>query len=132
MAQQCSGCLREKPDSQFNLHSNGKPRKTCKECDRNRHYKRTYGITIDEYNRMYEQQGGVCKICNLPANHNSNHLCIDHDHETGQVRALLCDTCNRGLGYFKDDTRLLDKASEYLRAYERGFQDLSPSSVEPA
>ena len=68
---------------------------------------------------MYAEQNGVCKICKLPPNHNSNHLCVDHDHETGEVRALLCDLCNRGLGYFKDDPRLLKLGAEYLRAFKK-------------
>ncbi len=115
---ECTGCNTLQPLSNYNIHSNGKLRKHCKNCERNRHYKRTYGITVDDYNRMFEEQQGVCKICSLPANHNSNHLCIDHDHDTGQVRALLCDTCNRGLGYFKDDSRLIEKAAEYLRTFK--------------
>ena len=126
---QCRSCGVQQPVKNFNTHSNKKPRATCKTCERSRHYKRSYGISIEDYERMYTEQGGVCKICHLPPNHNSNLLCIDHCHETGKVRALLCDLCNRGLGYFKDDTRLLDRASEYLRAYEGGLQNLPASSV---
>ena len=126
---QCRKCGVQQPVENFNTHSNKKPRATCKTCERSRHYKRSYGISLEDYERMYAEQGGVCKICSLPANHNSNHLCIDHCHETGKVRALLCDLCNRGLGYFKDDTRLLDRASDYLRSYEGRLQDLPSSSV---
>ena len=114
----CRSCGVQHPLSHFNIHSNGNPRKQCKNCERNRHYKRSYGINIEDYERMYAEQGGVCKICSLPANHNSTHLCIDHCHETGKVRALLCDKCNRGLGYFKDDTRLLKRAAHYIRSFK--------------
>lgn len=64
---------------------------------------------------MYELQGGVCAICGLEqAVEYSENLSVDHDHETGAVRELLCHHCNVGLGGFKDDPRLLNKASAYL------------------
>jgi hypothetical protein len=113
---QCSSCGAERPLTAFGAHSNGKPRKQCKDCVTAAHYKRTYGITMDEYDTMYQNQKGVCKICSLPQKHKQhNRLCVDHDHQTGEVRGLLCDACNRGLGYFKDDERLLEQAIEYLR-----------------
>ena len=58
---------------------------------------------------MLEQQDGLCAICGVaPAVH------VDHDHETGQVRALLCFNCNGGLGQFKDDPYLLQMAAFYV------------------
>ena len=88
---------------------------------RNLRFKRRYGITLDTYNTMLEDQNGVCKICGkLPTGIHSSgsphRLHVDHDHATGKVRALLCQYCNRGLGYFKDNEELLIKASEYLNA----------------
>jgi hypothetical protein len=121
----CSSCKEIKTLDNYGTHSNGKLRPQCKTCVTERHYERKYGITLEDYNKMYKEQGGVCKICHLPANHNSNKLCVDHCHTTGEVRGLLCDTCNRGLGYFKDDTRLLQNSIEYLEANARRLQNLS-------
>ncbi len=75
-----------------------------------------YGISIDAYNRMLEEQGHVCAICKN-VNKNGRVLGIDHDHETGQVRGLLCNKCNFGIGHFNDSIALLSKASEYLASY---------------
>lgn len=71
-----------------------------------------YGLTLEEYNSLLDSQDGVCAVCGGP---NKRAMVIDHDHETGEIRGLLCDSCNRGLGFFSDDPDLLSKASEYLR-----------------
>lgn len=82
--------------------------------------KRTYGITIEQYNEMLAAQNGVCAICLQPETHaNPRHdnpfsLSVDHDHGTGRVRALLCMKCNRGLGNFSDNPALLRAAADYL------------------
>jgi hypothetical protein len=68
-----------------------------------------YGITPDETAALSDRQSGLCKICGL-----KKKLCIDHDHATGKVRALLCGTCNTGLGMFKDSLGLLRTAGQYL------------------
>lgn len=80
-----------------------------------------YGLTVDDYDRMLAEQGGVCKLCGQPPNPEgiraSSKLHADHDHESGVVRDLLCTTCNRGLGYFKDDPVLLRAAAEYIERH---------------
>ena len=71
-----------------------------------------YGITVDDYNRMFKEQDGRCAICN---NHqNIRKLAVDHNHKTGKVRGLLCINCNRGLGHYFDSTYRLNKAIDYL------------------
>jgi hypothetical protein len=73
------------------------------------HLTRRYGISAAEADLMLEEQDGVCAICRTaPAAH------VDHDHETGAVRALLCFNCNGGLGQFRDDPDLLHLAAFYL------------------
>lgn len=67
------------------------------ETDKKKHLKRSYGITLDEYNKMLKDQGGVCKICKLPCKSGKN-LAVDHCHDTGTVRGLLCAKCNTNLG----------------------------------
>lgn len=88
-----------------------------------------FGMTSADYDRMLAEQGGGCAICGRsdskskldpdnPAKHRSIlKLHIDHDYNTGQVRGLLCGTCNRGLGSFHDDIEMLEKAAIYLREH---------------
>ena len=75
---------------------------------------RYYGITIDEYNLLYKKQNRGCAICSVPTGSNDKRLSVDHNHQTGEVRGLLCDDCNIGLGKFKDNPNLLAKAINYL------------------
>jgi hypothetical protein len=76
------------------------------------HLKRRYGITAQDADALLAQQGGLCAICRAaPAAH------VDHDHETGAVRALLCFNCNGGLGQFRDDPLLLQLAAAYVEGH---------------
>ena len=60
-------------------------------------YQRMYGITIEDYDRMYEEQGGRCAICRTDQPGGAGErFSVDHDHETGKVRGLLCNNCNTG------------------------------------
>lgn len=79
--------------------------------------RRTYGITLEQYNEMYEAQNGLCAICGKSDEIEGRRLAVDHDHNTGNVRALLCGICNRGLGSFQDNADLLVKATRYLIKY---------------
>lgn len=76
-------------------------------------YLRTYGISEEEYNILFNSQNGKCKICHCVSN---RKLSVDHSHSTGKIRGLLCHNCNVGLGHFKDDPILLQTALEYLNA----------------
>jgi hypothetical protein len=70
-----------------------------------------YGISKAQYDEMLASQGGNCGIC---GNDPKETLCVDHCHSTGKVRALLCRSCNTGLGCFKDNSQLLLAAIKYL------------------
>ena len=73
-------------------------------------------IKYKDYLILAEKQGNVCKICKQPnATKTKSRLCLDHCHKTGKVRGLLCDSCNKGLGNFKDNINLLSNALEYLK-----------------
>lgn len=79
-----------------------------------------YGIDNAVYQLFFDDQDGCCAICGqhetaLDRWGNVKPLAIDHNHQTGQVRGLLCDRCNRGLGYFKDSEENLESALHYLR-----------------
>jgi hypothetical protein len=85
---------------------------------RKSHLKRHYDMTLEQYQELFDSQQGCCAIC---GEHHTNvphsQLMVDHCHETGRVRQLLCDLCNTALGKFKDKPELLDKAAAYLRKH---------------
>ena len=68
-----------------------------------------YGITLEDYNAMYERQGGRCAICGA-----GGKLVVDHDHKTGKVRELLCHLCNAMIGCAREDRAILTAAIAYL------------------
>jgi hypothetical protein len=76
-----------------------------------------YGLTLADYDRMFTEQGGVCAICRRPSPDGRN-LHVDHAHDSGAVRGLLCHDCNRGLGMFRDNPELLSCAARYLGCCE--------------
>lgn len=72
----------------------------------------SYGIGLKQYDEMFDKQGGCCDICgDIPIRHSLN---VDHCHATEKVRALLCRTCNLGLGHFRNNPTRLVKAAKYL------------------
>lgn len=74
--------------------------------------KYAYGMTLDQYDELLESQGGVCAACRGTCS--KEYLSVDHDHETGEVRGLLCSTCNLALGYVKDSVDLMRSLIAYL------------------
>jgi hypothetical protein len=81
--------------------------------DRKSYLKRKYGMTIADYDRMFEHQGGVCAICGKPRP-DERTLHVDHDHATGVIRGLLCFRCNNALGDFDEEYELFQMAADYL------------------
>jgi hypothetical protein len=79
---------------------------------RKKNLKRKYGITPEAYEAMLEAQGGSCWICRKPPERRP--LDVDHNHESGEVRGLLCECCNKAIGLLQDDPALLERAKEYL------------------
>lgn len=80
-----------------------------------------YGISLDEYMTLLEQQGGVCAICGQPETRtlkgDISALSVDHNHTTNTVRGLLCSRCNLAIGNFNDDVELLKASIAYLEAH---------------
>lgn len=74
--------------------------------------KKSYGITIDEFDAMLDGQGGVCKLCG----HNDRKFVADHCHITGRFRGVLCHPCNVALGILGDNVAGLKRAYEYVQA----------------
>jgi hypothetical protein len=131
----CTTCEIPKPRSRFNKSKtklNGLQSR-CKDCKNKFHGSRSphttkyydgyhvpynfeykYGITFDQYMQMLEDQNGVCRLCK-GTNPSGRRLAVDHNHETGEVRGLLCSNCNTALGLLKDNPVLLEAAIAYLR-----------------
>jgi hypothetical protein len=86
---------------------------------RERHLYHKYKLTIEEFDALFREQSGMCAVCGddlKPGK--STH--VDHDHETGIIRGLLCHNCNRMLGYAQDDIEVLSKAITYLSHFKKG------------
>jgi Autographiviridae endonuclease VII len=92
-------------------------------------FKRVYGISLEDYDVMFERQGGACAICKRTG----VTLCVDHCHLTGEVRGLLCIRCNSAIGFCSDDPAVLLAAADYLRAArERQKAQDSPCALAKA
>ena len=95
-------------------------RENNKDKRKNGMLKLRFNLTLEEYNAMLEAQGGVCKICSNPETTKKNNsdevrmLCVDHDHNTGQVRGLLCNKCNRALGHYEATKPRAQEFEKYL------------------
>lgn len=96
-------------------------RKQQKKANHERMVMKTYSLEIGDYARIYQEQGGLCAICRR-ATGKTKRLAVDHDHDTGLVRGLLCGPCNKLVGYFRNSPEAFLRAAEYLeRARERNL-----------
>lgn len=94
---------------------------------------RRYGITEEEWQEMFERQGKACAICRSTNAQRSDRFgwVVDHCHETGKIRAILCNKCNLGLGAFDDNEKLLFDAACYVLSFRNMiFEDLAKSQKE--
>lgn len=133
----CTKCQAAKPPTEY-----GRQAKTydglntyCKDCrssmkraayladiDRQRlkSRARVFGITVEELQGLIARQGGdVCAICGKPCS-SGKALALDHDHETGQFRGLLCANCNRAIGQLQDSVEIVESALAYLKKWKGG------------
>jgi hypothetical protein len=85
--------------------------------------RKNFKLEVEDYEKMYEEQKGLCAICNKPETyiHQSTgkppRLSVDHCHSRGKIRKLLCKACNQGLGLFKDNPEILRKAANYVESF---------------
>lgn len=133
----CSRCKVIKIKTEFRNHDWKLRSPYCHECrtkcstsayDKNKsHLKRTYNLTMEEYNSILTQQNYVCAICKSPENASSGSkvrnkirtLAVDHCHETNANRGLLCGACNRAIGLLKENLNSLQSAIEYLQYHKQ-------------
>lgn len=143
----CSACGQHKPAPAFSPHRRGDGFRylaaACKDCMAERaasrrlktgrtvyHYeaerrsklKRLYGMTPEDYDDLLEEQNGCCAICGTDDPGGKwraeiTYFTVDHCHDTGKVRGLLCVKCNRGLGLFNDNPERLESSAAYLRRH---------------
>jgi hypothetical protein len=113
----CSKCGELKQSSQFTTNKSRPDGLSCwcKACARVAALKETYGITVQEYERMFMAQGGLCAICGKPS---LRKLHVDHCHSKGTIRGLLCRKCNKGIGFLDDNIQSLKNAVKYLERFK--------------
>jgi len=90
--------------------------------------RRKYGFGIERFNEMFAAQNGCCAICGRHQTEFVKGLAVDHDHDTGAIRQLLCPNCNVGLGSFRDNIGLLAKAIKYLETHAAQGGDGKPAA----
>jgi hypothetical protein len=141
----CRTCKKSKPINAFPTYPNGQYKRQCKVCvskdgctrqhekrsvtktkvfNKNYWIRHKYGIELEDYEEIRLVQNNLCAICGKAetsihkryGHSKVRQLCIDHDHDTGKIRGLLCQRCNQGLGLFQENIDNLNKAVEYLRA----------------
>jgi hypothetical protein len=76
-------------------------------------YKRKYGISLEDYNNIFNKQNGKCAICRGKCS-SGRRLAVDHDHKTGIVRGLLCGHCNQAIGKLHDSPEIIKRALDYV------------------
>jgi len=126
----CSKCLTLKPLTKFSKCKKAKDgHKTwCKMCDQaycrgegkaaiRAAVLKKYGLTLETFEEMLASQNHSCQICKSKTPGGSGNFHVDHDHETGVVRGLLCSKCNVALGLFQDDPETLRQAANYLKPH---------------
>ncbi len=145
----CSICKEEKHLTDFHLRSLSKDghASACKECNIKRTYewaqknsdkrtatyrksslKRTYGITLEQYDEMLEKQHHCCAICDRHEDQFKTRLAVDHNHKTGEIRGLLCNYCNHRVVGKHTDGDKLRQIAEYI---EQGTGWFVPKKKRP-
>jgi len=136
----CSGCKKIVHKDLFTLHAWKRRHPRCKPCtsisaykskiknqdtykayrerasaiSRKSYLRRTWNISIEQFNALRDLQEGKCAICKIE----SKVMHIDHNHATGKIRALLCNNCNRGIGHLKESSSIMLAAIEYLKLHD--------------
>lgn len=120
MSKTCKWCEEELPLERFGKNPKllDGYKAQCRTCEYERYRIRKlelkYGVTPDELAGMYEKQNSCCAICGVHESKLPKRLHVDHCHETGRVRGLLCNKCNTSIGHFERTPELLIVAHQYL------------------
>ncbi len=108
----CPACNTVRPKSEFSNRAGAKDGKQgrCKSCFRIYQRARTYGLSEKHFRLLLESQNYECAICGKK----DRSMVVDHNHETGKVRGLLCSPCNTGIGMLQDSVEIINRAVGYL------------------
>lgn len=119
----CNYCKKSKDESNFSKDKSKASgfKSYCKECaiDKQtiRNFKKRYGISDTVYKELLGVQDNKCKICGITLEENKKAFSVDHCHQTKEIRGLLCNKCNVGLGMFDDKIENLINAISYLMSF---------------
>ncbi len=113
----CPFCKETKPAERFcrAIRESDGLQTYCKDCKSYFCRLKRYGLLLGEFEKILDSQGGRCAICNKDLDVDRRNRHLDHCHETGAIRGILCRGCNNGLGSFQDNPEILEKAAIYLR-----------------
>ena len=116
----CTACDQWLPSDAFSRHARAASgiSSICNECQRWRMKFRNYGITRRQYESIFNAQGGVCAVCQCDPSSDRcthGHLVVDHCHDSGMVRGLLCSRCNATLGESMDNVTTLEALIRYIK-----------------
>ncbi len=121
VTKRCSKCGETKPLDEFHVRTRSYDgvQAFCKPCMREANQISKYGVTTEAFHAQLEAQEDSCVLCGRDVSHapdapGARRAHIDHDHETGKPRGILCLSCNTGLGKFNDDPARLRAAAAYL------------------
>jgi hypothetical protein len=109
----CKSCL-----NKWRVDARAKNPKSFQDYEFARGLRRNYGMTVDQYNKMLIDQKECCDCCGQHQSKFKRRLHVDHDHETGQIRGLLCTECNPAIGYLKHSIDRLEMAIRYLKKFK--------------
>ncbi len=126
----CKACMKERAAKRYEdpktrkriLDATARWRERNPDADADKHLRRKYGITLERYNELFEAQGGVCALCKKgeatkrrKKGEGRERLAVDHCHDTGRVRGLLCFKCNTAIGSLGDTEEDARRVVEYLK-----------------
>lgn len=98
-------------------------RKAVPHLEKGRALRGSFGLSLEDYQRMHDAQGGRCAICDSPENETRNGkvkmLAVDHCHETGKIRGLLCCPCNQAIGKLRDNSAIMRRAADYIDRHRK-------------
>jgi len=130
---ECNRCKQDKEACDFSVDNRAKDglQTRCKACQsivksgmkeyyRERHLQNKYGISSEDYSNMLKEQDNKCAICGIEEKYcEHQRLAVDHDHETQEVRKLLCKKCNQGIGLLQDNSEFAYNAYKYLKEFNK-------------
>jgi hypothetical protein len=120
----CWGCRRRRNRAAYHVRKNVVAYQRTR---LDRKLRCLYGISLQEYEDRLEVQAGLCAVCGTPETATTNghvkRLALDHSHETGRPRGLLCQRCNHAIGLLREDPAIIDAAKHYVLKWREAVDD---------